>query len=269
MSVAKDQPILVERLPIPFFRQLRDQGRSSEELDAVKRTLDLAREVFGARTDFDGGPAISHFIGAASVASWVGLPTPYVCFALVHNIYRSGIFADGEPYGASEARRSHVRARCGTDVEAMAFERFQSTELEYDEAPPPAANSHRALMELADLCELYEKYENGRIHAANPDRADRSVVERDPEVLVERARRLSGDRFADQLELALAREADIPTQARSGLTYGEFKLPAGTVPHPAITARRARSDARHQFDRGLRWLRRKGRGVRRRLRRSD
>jgi hypothetical protein len=255
-------------LPVPFFRQLREQHRSDDELDAVARTLELARTAYGTRIDFDGGPAICHFIGSASASAVVGLPTPYVCFALIHNIYRSGEFRDGEPYGASADRRAHVRKWVGDEVEAMAYRRYESTDGgESLKVAPSEPDTPESRMEIVDICELYEKYENGRIHAANSDRDDRRRMEADPESVVARARLLIGDEFARHLELALARPADVPRAARSGLTYGVQLMPSSAVIRPSIVLRRARRDAFARGSRAARLARRKGRRLVERLQR--
>ncbi len=267
MSQVEATPITVERLPIPFFRQLRDQGRSGDELEMVARTFDLARQMFGTRIDFDGGPAISHFIGTASTCAAAEMPTPYVCFALIHNIYRSGDFPDGESYGASRTRRDYVRQRVDAGVEEMAYHRYEATGGEIFSAAPPKPGTHDALMELVDICDIYEKYENGRIHAANPDRADRRALEADPDTAVARARLFVHDDFADALAHALARPADIPDAARSGMTYGAPLMPSSAVLRPSITVRRARDQLLERGNRSARWTRRKGRGAVRRARR--
>ncbi len=267
MSDVKVTPITVERLPVPFFRQLRDQGRSRDELDAVARTLDLARQMFGTRIDFDGGPAISHFIGTASACAAVEMSTSYVCFALIHNIYRSGDFPDGERYGASATRRTYVRQRVDADVEAMVYQRYEATDGgETFSATPPKPGTHDALMELVGICDIYEKYENGRIYAANPDRGDRRRLEADPDTAVARARLLVDDDFADAFALAITRPADIPDAARSGRTYGAPLMPNSAVIRPSITIRRARDHLLERGSRAARWTRRKGRGAVRRAR---
>ena len=260
-------PITIERLPVPFFRQLRDQGRSPDELDMVARTFDLARQVFGTRIDFDGGPAISHFIGTASACAAVAMSTPYVCFALIHNIYRSGAFPDGEQYGASATRRAYVRQWVDTDVEAMAYRRYEATGAgETFSATPPKPGTHDALTELVDVCDIYEKYEYGRIHAANPDRGDRRQLEADPDTVVARARLFVDDDFAGAFALAITRPADIPEAARSGMTYGAPMTPNSAITRPSITIRRARGHLLERGSRAARWTGRKGRGAVRRAR---
>ena len=222
--------------------------------------------MFGCRIDFDGGASLNHFIGTASVCASVGLPGSYVAFGLVHNVYRAGDFRDGRAYGADPARRRLVRSAVGSEVESFAYERFVEPRLTVD-TPIPDADRHAGRMELADLCELYEKFEDGRIHAANPDRADLAAVARHGDALIERARALAGDDFADQLADALRRPADLPVGARSGTTYGWQQIPSHTTVRPTVTARRAVEHATSATDRTRWWtrrqLRRAGRLVRR------
>ena len=225
----------VERLPVPFFRQLRDQGRSDADLEMAATSLRFARRMFNSRIDFDGGPTISHFIGAGSIAAQLELPIEYVCFAMLHNLYRSGDFPDGDPYGASPARRELTTAAVGSTIEEMIFERYSEIYMKADRDFAPG--THGGYMELCDLADLYEKYEDGRIYAAEPGRADRKAIDANRATPVRRARVLAGDRFADILEEALHREPDIPPQAMSGTVYGWYEYPHSGMRRPSITVR--------------------------------
>jgi hypothetical protein len=104
----------------------------------------------------------------------------------------------------------------------------------------------------------------GRALPANPDRADRRRLESDPDTIVARARLLVDDDFAGALALAIARPADIPDAARTGMTYGAPLVPSSAVTRPSVTIRRARDHVLERGSRGARWTRRKGRGAVRR-----
>ncbi|MEM9467807.1 MAG: hypothetical protein AAGA90_20710 [Actinomycetota bacterium] len=258
--------IVVRRTPVPLMRQLRDQGRSDAELEQVAAAVALARDLFGSRIDFDGGPALNHFIGAGSVTAALGLPTELVAFAIVHNAYRGGDFADGRRSGADETRRAVVRDAVGETVELLVHERY-ADETDRLDGPLPDPDSREGRIQLTDLCELYEKYENGRIHAANPDRADRRAVEANGDAIVARARHLGGDDFADALAESFDRPPDIPVGAASGTTYGWQQIPSQTIVRPTIRARRAGARVTRPLREAVWWSRRQGRRVRRLVRR--
>ncbi|MFT7649399.1 MAG: hypothetical protein ACI8Y4_004160 [Candidatus Poriferisodalaceae bacterium] len=228
-----DKPIVVHRGPVPFFRQLRDEGRSDDDLSQLRSCLDLSRQLVVARIDFDGSAAISHFIGSASVAAHLGVPTTYVGFALLHNMYRSGAFPDGKPYGDSPERRSLIRSEVGSAIEELVHSRYQSctTVCSNTDLVP---TSHHGRMLMVDLAELYEKWENGRIFAASADRADRHLVAQRADQLVEQARTLAGDSFALQLDAAFKKTDDLPEAARSGLLYGVPGKPYDMATSPEI-----------------------------------
>ncbi len=250
--------IVVRRTPVPLMRQLRDDGRSDDELTTVSAALALARELFGSRIDFDGGPALNHFIGAASVAATIGLPTPYVAFALVHNAYRAGAFADGRSFGADDTRRALVRRAVGPEIEALVHDRFANATDMFD-GPIPDPETREGFIQLTDLCELYEKFEDGRIHAAYPGRADVAVVRTRADDLVERARHLGGGAFADALDEALHRPPDIPVGASSGTTYGFLQIPSQTIIRPTVSTRRAWERIARRAQEGTWWARRQRR----------
>jgi hypothetical protein len=237
------EPLAIERLPVPFFRQLAREERSEDELALVKRAIDLARTLYVARLDFDGGPAICHGMGTASICAQLGLPINYVAFALVHNVYVNGDFGDGPGEATRSSRRQLVRSYVGAEVEGLVHERCsgirspEATSIDHDE-------STKARMELVEYADLIEKWENGRIWAASPDRADRRYVAENRERLIGRAEELYGRWFADVFTSAISHPDDLPDSARTGMVYGTNILPIYAVHHSELDARTIRARVR-------------------------
>ena len=218
-------PVVVERLRVPFFRLLAEQGRSDADLELIRRTLDLSQVIYAGQVDFDGGPFQCHGIGTASVAAQLGLPIEYVAFALVHNAYKNADFGGGRRDTAEN--RDLIRSYVGDTVESYVHERCTTRISMTAGAPPKGTHSER--MMKVEFADLVEKWENGRIWSSSPDRNDRQLVAARADELTELASEVCGPEFGSYVERVLGHTDDLPDAARTGEEYSFVVRPMSTI----------------------------------------
>lgn len=248
-------PLVVQRLPVPFLRQLEREGRSTADLALIRSTLDLARSMYLGAVDFDGGPFICHGIGTASVCSQLGMPIDYVAFAMIHNLYGSDAFGDGAGSSDQASRRELVRVHLGPTVESHVHDRWRNRSslitFAFD-----SDSQHAVSMRLVEYADLYEKWENGRIWAALPTRADREFVAANRQKLIAEAEELYGKGFARLMEAALSHDDDLPNVAKTGMQYSTKNVPNYAVHRSVLDEESARASlsrlGRNTFMKGRR-----------------
>ena len=221
----------IAQTPVVLFSQMFEQGRAEAEIDLVHRAYDLGVELYSARFEADGSPFQVHGVGTASILADLGMPAWVLAAACIHNVYGTGDFGDGRRFGAHRNRRTLVRNRIGDEAEAFVADLFssrldrQSIASLLDRA---ADMSERERMLLThDLADLLEKWFDGGILYARPDRSDRRFVEGHEESLVVLANRLGYPALANALDDAFARvrNAAAPNGLSWDRTYSRIIVP--------------------------------------------
>ncbi|MEN8132384.1 MAG: hypothetical protein ABFS45_19840 [Pseudomonadota bacterium] len=148
------------------MNQLLRQGRSENALKRVYDAYDLAVDLYSGYFQADGKPFVGHVIAVASTLAYLGLPDDLVVAAMVHNIYESGDFGDGEKNVVTPVRQARVRAVVGERVDGLLI-RFHELRLsrqldrvlqEFD-----ALSEDDRLVLLMDLADHYEKVLDGAL----------------------------------------------------------------------------------------------------------
>lgn len=101
---------------LQLYRQLEKAGYRDEDLALIRRTYELAMEVYSALYLPSQKPFVTHGVGTASVLATYGQPTPVIAAGLIHNIYWNGDFGDGTR-GRKEKNAKEIRRRTGAEVE--------------------------------------------------------------------------------------------------------------------------------------------------------
>lgn len=147
---------------LQLYNQLLGQDRGRDELLLIRKAYDLSCLLYSGYYQADGKPFVAHTVGVASILAHLGLPSPVVAFALVHNVYANGDFGDGLQHRAAPARREKVRAALGAEVETMvhAFRSFRITPQTIDrfEAGLDSCGAFERNLLLTDLADHLEKY---------------------------------------------------------------------------------------------------------------
>jgi hypothetical protein len=152
----------VAQTNIQLYNQLRDAGRSLEELVAVHRAYKFLSSLHSGYYQADGKPFVAHGVGVASVLARLDQPADILVVGLLHNVYGGAGFGDGRGHGATTARRRLVREAVGDRVEGL-LARFPELRI----TPQTVEEARRALPErsaierrliLVDLADHLEKY---------------------------------------------------------------------------------------------------------------
>lgn len=111
---------------IQLYNQLQEKGYSQGDLLFVKKTYDLAIQLFSGRFQENGKEFISHCVGTASILASLGQSVDIVATGLIHNVYWTGDFGDGER-GITRKKQLYIRQTLGSNVENLVscFNSFQ------------------------------------------------------------------------------------------------------------------------------------------------
>lgn len=233
---------VVARTPAALYRQLRAQGRSLDDQQLVKRAIELDIEIYTARFEPDGTPFQVHGIGTASVMSQLGAPTYVVAAAVLHNGFHQGDWADGRGAGAYPWRRERVRSALGEETEQLLTAIQETPRQRTDDldalAALPERDRWRVLLRLGDLL---DKWDDGRVMYSAEGRGDRAFVDGHSQEILEIARRLGNEEFAQSLECAFAEVAaeTIPESMTSTAVYSRVIPPASYRRRPVLAAKHA------------------------------
>lgn len=199
----------IAQTPVALFSQMREQGRSSAEIELVQEAYNLDVELYSGRFEADGSPFQVHGVGTASILAQLGLPAWALAAACIHNVYGSGDFGDGCGRGAFPHRRQLVRSRIGEQAEAFLSDLHGSR---LDRRPLASILENVAsmperdrLLLTLDLADLLEKWFDGGILYTRPDRRDRGFVCGHEDDVVTLAERLGHPGLAEALRDAFAR----------------------------------------------------------------
>ncbi len=95
-----------------LYGQLLAQGRSDDDLWAIRRAYDLTSVLYSGAYQADGRPFTAHVVSVASILALIGMPSTIVAAGLIHNVYGNGDFGDGR-YSECHAAASCAGARRG------------------------------------------------------------------------------------------------------------------------------------------------------------
>jgi (p)ppGpp synthase/HD superfamily hydrolase len=117
-NVAEPDVQMIAQTNLQLFAQLHEAAWSADDIAPVRQAYRLAMELFAARFRGNGKPFICHLVGSAAVAAEFGLARNEVAACLLHAAYDQGVFPSGR-MGARSRNRKHIRARVGTETEAL------------------------------------------------------------------------------------------------------------------------------------------------------
>lgn len=103
---------------LQLYNQLVARGWSPGALADVRRTYELATELFSGQLRPSGKTFVAHLVGTASALAATDARADLVHAGLLHAVYTHGEFGDGRR-GATDAKRSTVRATVGPAVEQL------------------------------------------------------------------------------------------------------------------------------------------------------
>ena len=101
---------------IQLYNQLRDQGYSKQEINAVHQGNELANQLFGCLFKPSGKTFIAHHVCTASILGSIQAPANVVVAGLLHGAYFRGDFGDVKG-GTSIRNRERVRCVIGQEAE--------------------------------------------------------------------------------------------------------------------------------------------------------
>jgi (p)ppGpp synthase/HD superfamily hydrolase len=216
---------------IQLYNQLREAGRSSEELVAVHRAYQFLSKLYPGYYQADGKPFVAHGVGVASILAWLDQPVDFVAVGLLHNVYGNGDFGDGRAPGITPARTRLVRAAAGETVEQL-LERFRGMRIHAGtlervrRSLPELGETDRRLI-LVELADHLEKYVDlGVLYFGDHDWVQTERLGAD---LVALANELGEPRLAEMLTSAFAEAAaaDVPPELRpyDGRSFLKLEVP--------------------------------------------
>jgi HD domain len=212
--------VRIAQTNIQLYNQLREAGRSLDELVAVHRAYEFLTTLYPGYYQADGKPFVAHSVGVASIVGWLDQPAEIVVAGLLHNVYGNGDFGDGRGAGVTPPRSRLIRETVGERVEGLLARlrdlRIRPDTLESVRRSLPERDETERRLLLVDLADHLEKYVDlGVLYYGNNDWVlgdDRIGAE-----LVEIANELRQPRLAEMLSDAFARvaAADIPVELRT------------------------------------------------------
>lgn len=205
---------------IQLINQLRRDGYSLGELDGILTSYELVIRLFTGRFRASGKTFVAHLVGTASILGSLHVSHKLVAAGLMHAIYQTGDFGDGEK-GISESKRAQVRAVVGEEVEEYVA---RYTALQWNSELIPTiyngldtlepVDRDVLLMRLAN--ELEEYLDLGIFYCGDERRQQTNYVNDSGESMIRIAERLGFPTLATNLAQAFkeAAVADIPLALR-------------------------------------------------------
>jgi (p)ppGpp synthase/HD superfamily hydrolase len=154
--------VRVAQTNVQLYNQLRERGLPLDDLVLVHRAYEFLTTLYTGYFQADGKPFVSHGVGVASILAELGQPAEIVAAGMLHNVYGTGDFGDGERRARTPQRRRLVREAVGERVEDLVF-RFADMRVHRNNIADVRARlrdmdaSDRSLVvvELADHLEKY------------------------------------------------------------------------------------------------------------------
>jgi (p)ppGpp synthase/HD superfamily hydrolase len=213
--------VRIAQTNIQLYNQLREAGRSLDELVTVHRAYELLTTLYPGYYQSDGKPFVAHGVGVASILGWLDQPAEIVAVGLLHNVYGNADFGDGRRAGVTPARSRLIRETVGERMAGL-IERFRDVRIHPDtledmrRSLPERTETDRQLI-LVELADQLEKYVDlGLLYFGDNDWVE---GERMGAGLVELANELDEPRLAEMLSSAFAEAAaaaaHVPAELRA------------------------------------------------------
>jgi hypothetical protein len=225
-----------------LYGQLLAQGRSDDDLWAIRRAYDLTSVLYSGAYQADGRPFTAHAVSVASILALIGMPSNIVAAALIHNVYGNGDFGDGRYSGVTPQRRQRVRDAVGDDIESCVH-RFSELRLTGDLQVVKSRigwMSERDRMILAiELADLLDKFVDlSVLYFGNADWVTQFVDAHEYE-LINIGYALGQPVLADALTHAIAqvRSRQVPAALRQSpeRRYVSTIIPLSCIERPELT----------------------------------
>jgi hypothetical protein len=232
-----DDAMRIAQTNIQLYNQLREAGRSLDELVLVQRAYELTATLYSGYYQADGKPFVAHVVGVASIAGWLDLPAEFVAVGLLHNVYGNGDFGDGRLACVTPQRARVICDGIGAQVEGL-IRRFGEVRItaanteDIRRSLPDRDVTDRRLL-LVDLADHLEKYVDlGVLYFGNADWVFGGSQQ--GAVLVAIAHELGEPRLGDMLSRAFAETeaATVPAALRApdGRRYLKLVIPRSCQP---------------------------------------
>ena len=147
---------------VQLYNQLRERSLPLDDLVLVHRAYEFLTTLYTAHFQPDGRPFVAHGVGVASILAELGKPAEILAVGMLHNIYGTGDFGDGEGKARTPERRRLVREVVGERIEGLIF-RFVDLRVHRNNIAdirarlPDMDTSDRSLV-LVELADHLEKY---------------------------------------------------------------------------------------------------------------
>ncbi len=191
---------------LQLFNQLRRHNYPSQDLQLIVECYALVTQLFTGAFRPSGKTFIAHLVGTASILTSLQQPITVIAAGLLHAAYEMGEFGDRRHQGISRYRRRLLQQRLGETIENY-IARY--TALVWNEATLLRVYTHFADLSLIDrdvllmrLANELEEYLDLGICYCGAAKQERYLQHQDA-LMLEMARALAGDAFADTLRQAL------------------------------------------------------------------
>jgi len=94
-------------------------GFSTEEIQMTNRSYALAIRLMTGQYRASSKTFIAHLVGTASILAWLRTSPVLISAGLLHAIYESGDFGDGQTRGLSASRQTMVQYAVGPKIEKI------------------------------------------------------------------------------------------------------------------------------------------------------
>jgi (p)ppGpp synthase/HD superfamily hydrolase len=147
---------------IQLYNQLRRRRLDIDELVLVHRAYELLSTLYSGYYQGDGKPFVAHGVGVASILAELGQPAEIVAMGLLHNVYGTGDFGDGQDGRPTAFRRRLVRDAVGPKVEELVFRftqlRLQADTIDRDRRGLAMLSDTERRLQLVAVADHLEKY---------------------------------------------------------------------------------------------------------------
>jgi (p)ppGpp synthase/HD superfamily hydrolase len=205
---------------IQLINQLRRDGYSLVELDGILISYELVIRLFAGRFRASGKTFVAHLVGTASILGSLHVSHKLVAAGLIHAVYQTGDFGDGEK-GISESKRAQVKAVVGDEVEEYVA---RYTALQWNSQLIPSIYDSLETLEPLDrdvllmrlANELEEYLDLGILYCSDEKRQQANYVNDSGQLMIRMAESLGFPTLATNLAQAFkeAAVADIPLALR-------------------------------------------------------
>jgi (p)ppGpp synthase/HD superfamily hydrolase len=113
---------------LQLYQQLDREGYSQSDIQAIRKSYDIAIQKFSGYYRPSGKTFLAHLIGVASILAWLHQPINTVIAGLMHGIYQYGDFGNSTPT-ITPSKRNHIERLFDTHLESVLYHyaHFQPT----------------------------------------------------------------------------------------------------------------------------------------------